>query len=47
LPRLPIGALLAASLMRADIDTVIGGDEQWTNVPGIEATLAALEEDAS
>jgi predicted nucleic acid-binding protein len=43
--RTPDALILATSLMYAGVDTVIGGDEKWIKVPGIEAEIALLEED--
>jgi predicted nucleic acid-binding protein len=42
--RTPDALILATSLVYADIDVVIGGDEKWTKVPGVEAEIVLLEE---
>jgi predicted nucleic acid-binding protein len=41
--RTPDALILATSLIHAEIDTVIGGDEKWTKVPGIEVEIARLQ----
>lgn len=43
--RTPDALILATSLIHPQIDTVIGGDEKWTTVPGLEARIALLRED--
>jgi predicted nucleic acid-binding protein len=43
--RTPDALILATSLIYAEIDTVIGGDEKWSKVPGIEAEIARVEQD--
>lgn len=42
--RTPDALILATSLIRAEIDTVIGGDAKWTKVPGVVAEVALLTE---
>jgi predicted nucleic acid-binding protein len=40
--RTPDALILATSVAYAGIDTVICGDEQWTNVPGVSARIVLL-----
>jgi predicted nucleic acid-binding protein len=40
--RTPDALILATSLVRADIDRIICGDERWTKVPGVTAELVLL-----
>ena len=40
--RTPDALILATSLVYADITTLIGGDEQWTKVPGVDVEIATL-----
>jgi predicted nucleic acid-binding protein len=42
--RTPDALILATSLIYPEIDTVVGGDEKWTKVPGLEASIRLLEE---
>lgn len=44
--RTPDALILATALTQAGIDTVIGGDEQWTKVPGIGAEVVLLSQNA-
>lgn len=41
--RTPDALILATSVVYAEIDTVIGRDEQWTKVPGVKAEIALLQ----
>jgi predicted nucleic acid-binding protein len=41
--RTPDALILATSLIHPEIDTVIGGDEKWTKVPGLAAEIARLQ----
>jgi hypothetical protein len=42
--RTPDALILASSLLYAGRETVIGGDERCTRVPGIQARIVLLEE---
>jgi predicted nucleic acid-binding protein len=44
--RTPDALILATSLVHADVETVICGDEQWAKVPGVTAEIVFLREAA-
>jgi len=43
--RTPDALILATSLVYADVEIVLGGDEKWTKVPGVDAQIVLLDED--
>ena len=45
--RTPDALILGTSVVYAEIDTVIGGDAQWTKVPGVQAEIALLQADTA
>lgn len=40
--RTPDALILATADVRTDIEWVVGGDEQWPKVPGVDAEIALL-----
>jgi predicted nucleic acid-binding protein len=42
--RTPDALILATATVYDEIDTVVGGDTKWMNVPGVDAEIILLRE---